>query len=474
MSSRIDNIASWLGGNRLEDRTGGGSYKTSGTATSSSSDGFVDVIIGNTAITDGDDGISIRVPTSVQVIQGDSVTITVDRNNPMVTDVIGGGDRMNFAINAAEKAAEKAEQLANEAKEAAEADDQHFFDDENGIHVATAENDANTGPNLLANSVGILMRDGTILRTAMTPSGFAVYDGRGNEEENIVALFADTTTIGRMIGNRVVLNNDSIDMYNADGIVVHIGEIAGTTGEGMPTVLPYFHFGDEVDYGDSQPGRDSFVAGEACKAAGEYSQAYGTNCSASGTAAHASGMDTNATGFAAFGHGYGINASSGMVVGQFNATPIGGALFTVGSGSSNSDRRNTLSVTDGGLDLYNNNLYVTRGQVLDTITKGSATISSSVISSGSVNWVKTGHVVQAFVWLKVKQAVSTYSALNTIATGMPAAARAGEFGILKIDNSTGTVFPNIDTGGIMKIVTRETALAANGVVTGGFTYISSE
>ncbi|WP_165055027.1 MULTISPECIES: hypothetical protein [unclassified Adlercreutzia] len=482
MANRKNTIADVLplvGGSRLEGRSSAKTLDTIvGTAVSDSAGGLVKVKIDGTVITDDNNGNIVEVPTSVKVIEGDTVTITTSGNKvittPLVTDVIGGGDRTQADIDAAAQAAEQAEKVAGEAQAAAKATDQHFFTDDNGVHVATTPSEPDQGPNLLANSVGIMLRDGTILRTAMTPSGFAVYDGVGNEDGNIVALFGDITTIGRKTGPRVILDKDSIDMFSAYGLLAHIGNAMTANGTRSGEWIPFFHFGEQVDYGDGSPGSGSFVGGAGCKAEGPYAQAFGADCSAAGAFSHASGIDSKATGSGAWAHGTGINASTGMVVGQYNATPIGGAYFTVGSGTSNTDRRNTLSVTDGGIDLYDNDLYITRGQVLDTITQGDGTISTAYFSSGTVRWVKSGHIVQVFIWLKLKQALATYSALNTVATNLPRAIRAGETGILKIDNTTGTCFPNVDTNGNLKIVSRETSIAANGVITGGFTYISSE
>ena len=89
-------------------------------------------------------------------------------------------------------------ELAQEALDAANAINQHFWSDDNGIHVSTDENDPNGTNNVLINALGILLRAAQNNLLGLTPTGIAIYDGKGNGEENIVATFTGMTTeLGR-------------------------------------------------------------------------------------------------------------------------------------------------------------------------------------------------------------------------------------------------------------------------------------
>lgn len=80
-------------------------------------------------------------------------------------------------------------ELAQEALDAANAINQHFWSDDNGIHVSTDENNAEGTNNILINALGILLRAAHNNLLGLTPTGVAIYDGEGNEESNIVATF---------------------------------------------------------------------------------------------------------------------------------------------------------------------------------------------------------------------------------------------------------------------------------------------
>lgn len=95
--------------------------------------------------------------------------------------------------------------IANAAQMVAEATNQHFFSDDNGVHVTQAEQEvweqAHEGPNMLLNSIGQLFRDGlTNLISITTQAGaraITFWDGLGNSAGNITASFgADGAQIG--------------------------------------------------------------------------------------------------------------------------------------------------------------------------------------------------------------------------------------------------------------------------------------
>ena len=120
------------------------------------------------------DGVGVEMPTSPQVSAGDDVIVTLmggsSTKTPMVTSSAGSGDRMRALINAAQT-------VADAAQEVAEAVNQHFFADTNGIHVteATQEDwdESHSGANVLINSIGQLFRDGLNNLLALLASSVA-------------------------------------------------------------------------------------------------------------------------------------------------------------------------------------------------------------------------------------------------------------------------------------------------------------
>ena len=170
-----------------------------------------------------DAGTGIVMPTSENVKAGDEVLVSVygegTMRSPAVTSAIGSGDRIA-------QTAEEAETLAGEAWEVAEAVGQHVWTAEDGLHITEItqeEWETNpSGANQLMNSNGTLIRDGEINRTASTPSGYAIYDGQGNESENIVASFsANGTVLGRDGARRLMLSD---------------GEMLGVDDAGAPYI----------------------------------------------------------------------------------------------------------------------------------------------------------------------------------------------------------------------------------------------
>jgi len=132
----------------------------------------------------------IDLPTSPDVDEGDELIVTLVGDGPLKTPVVtanpGSGDRMRALANSAKT-------IANAAQAVADAVNQHFWHDDNGAHVTMATQDEweqeQSGPNSLWNSLGMLFRDGLTNLLAILTSGIVIYDGNGNDEENVVASF---------------------------------------------------------------------------------------------------------------------------------------------------------------------------------------------------------------------------------------------------------------------------------------------
>lgn len=554
MANRIDKAASWLGNPRAEKNAGKQSMAlTTGTATSDSENGFVNVIVGDTTITENNDGQSVIIPTSVKVLEGDTVIITANGNDtiktPIVSDVIGGGDRTQADINAAEErasamaaaaanaasvaqqAANTASTIASEASDVANATSQYFSHDTNGVHVMTVPDSPSEGPNLVANSEGILLRDDAWVLSQHTPSGFSVYE-RGHV--NPAATFGQTTVIGEKNSSaQIVMDSDSIDMSYADSNIMHVGISQGT--DGQQKVNTSFHaasVGDSTfaDSGGTANGKlshadsmgtcalgsvyshadaggetngsythaDSGGSGHGSYShadsggdtTGEHSHA-DSGGAAKGTYSHAQCSGT-AEGYNSFASGSGtlITTSSGTALGKYNDTDD--ALFAIGCGTSDTDRKDAIVVKDDGSLTVSGTLTASKygsinsastihatgditseGKILDKVSKGYP-IKGAAISEGNCTYVKTGHIVQISIWAKLAFALNTYSTSNGCWTGLPKPAHVGTIGPFKIDGTTGTCFVQVDSNGALSVVSRETSIAANGVFTGSAIYISSE
>lgn len=74
---------------------------TTATATSDSDGGAVTVVMGGETSQDESDAdatVEVEVPTTVEVAEGDEVSVTVVDSKPTVTGVVGGGDRTKVRI----------------------------------------------------------------------------------------------------------------------------------------------------------------------------------------------------------------------------------------------------------------------------------------------------------------------------------------------------------------------------------------
>lgn len=186
----IDSLAQALFGSKRaetqEVSTDGTTRTYTGVALTDSEDGTVVIDLGGDVTLPDDlydeggnvvaewDGVGVEMPTSPQVSAGDDVIVTLmggsATKTPMVTSSAGSGDRMRALVNAAQTVADAAQAVA-------EAVNQHFFSDTNGIHVTevTQEewDESPTGANVLINSIGQLFRDGLNNLLALLASSVA-------------------------------------------------------------------------------------------------------------------------------------------------------------------------------------------------------------------------------------------------------------------------------------------------------------
>lgn len=246
----IDSLAQALFGSKRaetqEVSTDGTTRTYTGVALTDSEDGTVVIDLGGDVTLPDDlydedgnvvaewDGVGVEMPTSPQVSAGDDVIVTLMGGSatkmPMVTSSAGSGDRMRTLANSAKTVADAAQAVAN-------AINQHFWHDDNGAHVTMATQDEweqeQSGPNSLWNALGMLFRDGLTNLLAILTSGIVIYDGNGNDEENVVASFTgDEIHLGNLristlnIGESLQggwLYSDSLTIASA--VNEHAGEV---------------------------------------------------------------------------------------------------------------------------------------------------------------------------------------------------------------------------------------------------------
>lgn len=152
-------VSAASGGSGMQDSTMPSETHTiTGLATSDSEDGLVRVdLMGYTVSADGEQ--SLELPTTVDVKEGDVVQVTLvggTGKSPIVTGVVGGGDRLS---NNVQDAVQTAQDAADAVAEVADVT-HYFWHDDDGAHVATEPDDATTGHNTLIDSNGMYIRDG--------------------------------------------------------------------------------------------------------------------------------------------------------------------------------------------------------------------------------------------------------------------------------------------------------------------------
>ena len=127
-----------------------------------------------------------------------------------------------------------------EARAIADATNQHFWTDDNGAHVSTVEGEAAQGKNLLMNSLGILLRNADKILAQFSGSQVAFYDGDGNNEENVVAVFGkDGAQVGGSGGYQMLITGNALKGTNANDV-----EVLSVDGLGSQT---YSAFEQTID-----------------------------------------------------------------------------------------------------------------------------------------------------------------------------------------------------------------------------------
>ena len=238
--------------------------------------------------------VSAKAGDVVQVrVSGGTAWLTGNATAPPTDDT--------QAIKATETAvkavndAGKAQETANAAEAIVKAVSQHFWNDTNGAHVSTEAGNPAGSQNTIWNTLGMLFRAGVnnilAIITGNDP-GMDVYDGQGNDNENVVASYrgsgirigkdptSETSaayfdTTGMKVKTRY--NYSPFSVYTLAGIGSTNGEVRQETTNSFDTdwtyVLDFVPWADtEIVIKNYNNTICTFVSGTA----GTESKAYGT------------------------------------------------------------------------------------------------------------------------------------------------------------------------------------------------------
>lgn len=202
----FENLANTLFGSKRAETNSvlhdGETHTIIGTATGDSADGSVMVELSSDVtnpeeLTIGDEtyfsdaSTSVELPTTEAVKEGDEVLVSIyggtPLRSPVVTGVVGSGDRVAADAEA--------------AREIAEATGQHFWDADDGAHVTEVTREEwedstspnyHSGPNSIWNSLGMLFRNGLNNLLALIPS-----EGEGYTETFTPSSYTYYVTLTR-------------------------------------------------------------------------------------------------------------------------------------------------------------------------------------------------------------------------------------------------------------------------------------
>lgn len=140
-------------------------------------------------------------------------------------------------------------------------------------------------------------------------------------------------------------------------------------------------------------GTYSHAEGKQTQSTGIYSHAEGGNTNSGGEYSHAGGVNCNSDGYASLAHGNHVNTknNSEIALGKFNVVNEGDtlteqSLFTIGCGTSDTERENAILITQSG-DAYFNGIgdYDGKEQLNDTGVISEAQSLQKVITNINSN-----------------------------------------------------------------------------------------
>lgn len=181
------------------------------------------------------------------VVGGGLVSVSGNASAPSVGErvVSAAIAPVRAAVSRATESIVMVRSIADAAKAVADAIEQHFWTDTNGIHVTHATQKdwetSQSGPNVLINSVGQLFRDGLNNLVAITTENGAraisFFDGAGNDVANITAYFGGS---GARIGHKPT--PDSVALYQDAGGVT----IRAVNNNVLEAIIGMYAYGESV------------------------------------------------------------------------------------------------------------------------------------------------------------------------------------------------------------------------------------
>lgn len=152
---------------------------------------------------------------------------------------------LDQGITNANSAALQALRKAGNAEDIAEATGQHFWADDDGIHVSSEPDLPAATRNTIWNALGMLFRKGLNpilgVLTGDNPR-VAIYDGQGSGEEHEVASFGASARIGKSEKNHLQLDDDSVDFMDGDTLIGYVGSDSAR--------FPVMHVQSRMSIGD--------------------------------------------------------------------------------------------------------------------------------------------------------------------------------------------------------------------------------
>lgn len=417
----------------------------------------------------GADGL-VPASTTADVGADDAVTVewwgnayhvTGNRTSPSV------GTRAAAALRRATAAAAK---VAGEAKGIADAVGQHFWADDNGVHVSNEDGNATGERNILMNSLGILLRQGSAWLASFSDSAVAFYDGLGNEAANIVAQFgADGAQIGYVDTAHTEIDSRSMrfvarsagvgpffrvaDETDENGFVRLVNSFTGdgtTTDFNLrpaPTMLPPDHYvttvtvngssvpftlasttsgfiyvelaqapasgaGVIVTYWCDMPVAPSLSFGQSLpnvfRGIGSISLGDYTTAEQSNSVAIGHNASSYAEGAIAIGESVYARGENQTVLGKNNANDPEHAL-EVGNGVGSWARSNAFAVGWDGT--------VTTARDTDTTTVADVLTAAQGVTIGAVSYIQRGGVAALFIRASKSASISGATTIGTLVTG---------------------------------------------------------
>lgn len=191
-------------------------------------------------------------------------------------------------------------------------------------------------------------------------------------------------------GSRALVNNEIIKVIasgmgaHAEGSGTHATEPAAHAEGSVTEATATAAHAEGIETTASEEA--AHAEGYLCTASGKYSHAEGTNCTASGIAAHAEGNKSEASGNYSHAGGVGTKATyiGQYAIGRYNYVDDN-ALFIIGNGGSDSDRKNAFKVYNSGDTVVSGTLTAKKGikSYVSAGQKAGTTLGSCATAEGN-------------------------------------------------------------------------------------------